>query len=88
MLTAEEKSKVIGEHASDKKDVGSTTVQIAILTERINQLTGHLKEHKKDLHSERGLLLMVGKRRSLLAYLARQDEAAYQTLIKKLKLRK
>lgn len=88
MLTADEKSKVIKEHAAGKTDVGSTAVQIGLLTERINQLTGHLKQHQKDLHSERGLLLMVSRRRRLLDYLQRTDEPAYQVLIKKLKIRK
>lgn len=88
MLTTEEKSKVIKEHAAGKADVGSSAVQIALLTERINQLTGHLKTHQKDLHSERGLELMVGNRKRLLAYLKRTKPEQYQELVKKLKLRK
>lgn len=88
MLTTEQKAKVIADHQTGKQDVGSSHVQIALLTERINELTGHLKTHKKDLHSERGLELMVGKRRRLLDYLAREDAEAYQALVKKLNLRK
>lgn len=88
MLTTEEKSKVIKEHAVGKADVGSSAVQIALLTERINQLTGHLKANQKDLHSERGLELMVSKRKRLLTYLNRQNPEQYQELVKKLKLRK
>lgn len=88
MLTTEEKTKVIKEHAAGKADVGSAPVQIALLTERINQLTGHLKTHQKDLHSERGLELMVSRRKRLLAYLQRTNPAQYRDLVKKLKLRK
>ncbi len=88
MLTTEDKSKVIAAHQLGKKDVGSTPVQVALLTERINDLTGHLKTHKKDLHSERGLELLVSQRKKLLAYLNRQSPAAYQALVKKLNLRK
>lgn len=88
MPTTEQKSAVIKEHATSKDDVGSAPVQIALLTARITELTGHLKRHPKDNHSERGLELLVGKRRRLLDYLARTDEAAYRELVKKLKLRK
>ncbi len=88
MLSTEEKSKVIKEHAAGKADVGSSAVQIALLTERINQLTGHLKTHQKDLHSERGLELMVSRRKRLLTYLKRTSPEQYQDLVKKLKLRK
>ncbi|MEX1112924.1 MAG: 30S ribosomal protein S15 [Patescibacteria group bacterium] len=88
MLTAEQKSTVIKKHATSKNDVGSAPVQIALLTERINDLTGHMKTHKKDLHSERGLELLVGKRKRLLAYLQREDPKQYQELVKTLKLRK
>ena len=88
MPTTEEKSKVIKEHATSKDDVGSTPVQIALLTARITELTAHLKRNPKDNHSERGLELLVGKRRRLLNYLARIDEPAYQDILKKLKLRK
>lgn len=87
MLTAEAKSKVIKAHGKSAKDVGSTEVQIALFTTRINELTGHLKTHKKDHHSERGLSLLVGKRRRLLNYLAKHDEKAYRELVTKLKLR-
>jgi len=82
------KKKIITKHATHKGDTGSPQVQIAILTERINQLTEHLKKHKKDNHSRRGLLMMVAKRRKLLAYLKNRDEAAYQKIVKSLKLRK
>ncbi|HEY8108832.1 MAG TPA: 30S ribosomal protein S15 [Patescibacteria group bacterium] len=88
MPATEEKSKIIKEHATSKDDVGSAPVQIALLTARITELTVHLKRHPKDIHSERGLELLVGKRRRLLDYLARTDEPAYQELLKKLKLRK
>ena len=88
MLTAEQKSTVIKKHATSKNDVGSAPVQIALLTERINDLTGHMKTHKKDLHSERGLELLVGKRKRLLAYLQREAPKQYQELVKTLKLRK
>jgi small subunit ribosomal protein S15 len=88
MLTTEEKTKVIKEHAKAKADVGSSAVQVALLTERINQLTGHMKANKKDLHSERGLELMVGRRKRLLTYLKRTNPEEYQELVKKLKLRK
>ena len=88
MLSTEEKTKVIKEHAAGKADVGSSAVQVALLTERINQLTGHMKTHKKDLHSERGLELMVGRRKRLLTYLKRTNLEEYQELVKKLKLRK
>ncbi len=88
MLSTEDKTKVIKEHAAGKADVGSSAVQIALLTERINQLTGHLKANQKDLHSERGLELMVSRRKRLLAYLKRTKPEEYQALVKKLKLRK
>ena len=88
MPTTEQKSSIIKEHGANSKDVGSTSVQIALLTARITELTEHLKSNKKDLHSARGLQMMVGRRRRLLNYLAAGDEPAYQALIKKLKLRK
>ena len=88
MLTAKEKEAIVKEHGSSVKDVGSTSVQIALLTERISQLTEHLKVHKKDFHTERGLTLMVGRRRRLLDYLAKEDNDGYLALIKKLKLRR
>lgn len=87
-ITAERKAEVIKEHARDKGDTGSPEVQVAILTDRINQLTGHFKDHHKDNHSRRGLLMMVNKRRSLLDYLKKIDGERYQALIAKLGLRK
>lgn len=87
MLTAEAKSKVIKDHATGKTDVGSVPVQVALLTARVNDLTNHLKTHRKDHHSERGLQLLVGQRRRLLKYLARTNTKAYQELITKLKIR-
>jgi len=88
MLTAEDKAQIVKEHGTSATDVGSAKVQIALLTARISMLTEHLKEHKKDLHTERGLEMLVGKRRRLLKYLARESESDYQALIKKLKLRR
>jgi small subunit ribosomal protein S15 len=82
------KKKIIGKHAKHQKDTGSAQVQIAILTERINELTDHLKTHKKDTHSRRGLLSMVGKRRKLLNYYKAKSPDTYQDLIKTLDLRK
>jgi small subunit ribosomal protein S15 len=87
-ITAERKQEVIKEHARAKEDTGSPEVQIAILTSRILTLTEHFKNHAKDNHSRRGLLLMVNKRRSLLDYLRREDETRYTDLIAKLGLRK
>jgi small subunit ribosomal protein S15 len=87
-ITAENKAKLIKEHGREKGDTGSPEVQVAILTERINNLTDHFKANHKDNHSRRGLLMMVNKRRSLLAYLKKIDEARYGELIKKLGLRK
>ena len=87
-MTKEEKAKIIKKFAKNDKDTGSTEVQIAILTEEINNLTNHLKEHKHDYHSNRGLLKKVGQRRSLLKYLAKKDVASYREVIKKLGLRK
>ena len=87
-MTAERKQQIINEYRRDEKDTGSPEVQIALLTERINELTEHLKVHKKDNHSRRGLLKLVGKRRNLLNYLAKKDENAYKELVKKLGLRK
>ena len=87
-ITAEKKQNVIKDFATGKNDTGSAHVQIAILTERINNLTEHFKTHKKDFHSRRGLLVLIGKRRGLLDYLKRKDEAAYQDIIKKLGIRK
>ena len=87
-ITAERKAEVIKEYAQGTNDTGSPEVQVAILTERISNLTEHLKEHKKDFHSERGLLIMVGQRRRLLDYLKRKDQSRYEALIKSLKLRR
>ncbi|HOV32356.1 MAG TPA: 30S ribosomal protein S15 [Candidatus Hydrogenedens sp.] len=87
-LTKEKKQEVIQEFARTGGDTGSPEVQVAILTERIRELTEHLKNHKKDFASRRGLLQMVGKRRSLLAYLRKNDFERYQSLIDKLNLRK
>ena len=87
-ITAERKAELIQEHAREKGDTGSPEVQVAILTDRINTLTGHFKSHAKDNHSRRGLLMMVNKRRSLLDYLRKKDEGRYQDLIAKLGLRK
>ncbi len=87
-ITVEQKTEVIGEHARSEGDTGSPEVQVAILTTRIQNLTDHFKTHKKDNHSRRGLLMMVNKRRSLLAYLKRTEEERYSALIAKLGLRK
>ena len=87
-ITAERKQEVIAEHATAKGDTGSPEVQVAILTERIRNLTDHFKANHKDNHSRRGLLTMVNKRRSLLAYLKDKDLQRYNDLIKKLGLRK
>ena len=87
-ITAERKTEVINDNARAKGDTGSPEVQVAILTDRINTLTGHFKAHHKDNHSRRGLLMMVNKRRSLLDYLKKKDEGRYQALIAKLGLRK
>ena len=87
-ITAERKAEVINDKARAKGDTGSPEVQVAILTDRINNLTDHFKANHKDNHSRRGLLMMVNKRRSLLDYLKKKDEARYQALIAKLGLRK
>ena len=87
-ITAERKQALIKEHARAKTDTGSPEVQVAILTERINNLTQHFKSHAKDNHSRRGLLMLVNQRRSLLDYLRRKDEQRYTDLIGKLGLRK
>ena len=87
-ITAERKDALIKEHGRAVGDTGSTEVQVAILTERIVNLTEHFKIHGKDNHSRRGLLLMVNKRRTLLSYLQKKDRARYQALIAKLGLRK
>jgi|TARA_B100001971_G_C18045080_1_gene459751 small subunit ribosomal protein S15 len=87
-ITAERKQEVIKEFATEKEDTGSPEVQVAILSERIKNLTEHMKSHKKDVHSQRGLLGLVSKRRRLLDYLKSKDEARYQDLIKRLGLRR
>jgi small subunit ribosomal protein S15 len=87
-ITAERKQALIKEHAQGSNDTGSPEVQVAILTERINNLTQHFKSHAKDNHSRRGLLMLVNQRRSLLDYLRRKDESRYTDLIGKLGLRK
>lgn len=82
------KQEIIAKHARHEGDTGSPEVQIALLTERINSLTAHLRTHKKDHHSRRGLLMMVGQRRGLLNYLAAQDIERYRTIIAQLGLRR
>lgn len=87
-LTKERKSEIVREYARNNKDTGSTEIQVAILTEEINQLTAHLKEHTHDYHSRRGLLKKVGQRRNMLNYLAGKDINRYREVVKKLGLRK
>jgi small subunit ribosomal protein S15 len=87
-VTAERKQELISDNGRAKGDTGSPEVQVAILTERINNLTDHFKTHAKDNHSRRGLLMMVNKRRTLLDFLKREDAERYSTLIAKLGLRK
>lgn len=87
-ITAERKQTLIGEYETKKGDTGSPEVQVAILTERINALSGHMQTHKKDLHSRRGLLAMVAKRRKLLDYLKSKDEGRYKDLIQRLNIRR
>lgn len=87
-MTKERKAELIAEYGKTPADTGSTEVQVAILTERIKELTEHLKVHNKDHHSRRGLLKMVGKRRGLLAYLKKNDIEGYRTLIARLGIRK
>jgi len=86
-LTVEEKTEIIVESRMHETDTGSPEVQVSILTRRINQMTEHLKIHKHDLHSRRGLLMMVGRRRRLLAYLSKKSPDRYRALIAKLGLR-
>lgn len=88
MLTVKEKQKIIDKYRVNDKDTGSSEVQIAVLTEEIKQLTEHLKEHKKDNHSRRGLLKMVSQRKKLMDYLRKKNEESYLSLVKKLKLKK
>ncbi len=87
-ITKERKAELIKEFARSEGDTGSPEVQVAVLTERINQLTEHLKVHPKDFSSRRGLLMLVSRRRRLLNYLKRKDEQRYQELIERLGLRK
>ena len=87
-IAAERKQALIKEYAQDAKDTGSPEVQIALLSKRIAELTDHLKKHKKDNHSRRGLLKMVSLRRSLLDYLRKKDPSRYEALIKRLGLRR
>lgn len=87
-MTKERKTEIIKNFGRDEKDTGSSEVQIALLTERINELTEHLKVHQKDNHSRRGLFKMIGKRRNLLNYLAKKDLPRYREIVKQLNLRK
>lgn len=87
-ITKERKAEIVKEFGKDVKNTGATEVQIAILTDEINNLTEHLKENKHDYHSKRGLLMKVGKRRSLLDYLKKNNVVSYREVIKKLNLRK
>ncbi len=88
VFAKQKKDNIIGEHKIHDKDTGSPEVQIALITERINYLTEHFKVHKKDHHSRRGLLKLVGKRRRLLNYLKKSDPKRYKGIVEKLKLRK
>ena len=88
MMTTEKKKEIIAAYGRTPDDTGSPEVQVALLTERINTLTEHLKENKKDHHSRRGMLKMVGQRRGLLAYLKKKDLEGYRALIEKLGIRK
>jgi small subunit ribosomal protein S15 len=87
-ITAERKNEVVREYARHEGDTGSPEVQVAILSERIRNLTEHLQTHKKDFHSRRGLLIMVGQRRRLLDYVKARDQSRYETLIQRLGLRR
>lgn len=87
-ITAERKQALIKEYATVEGDTGSPEVQVAVLSERINNLTEHFKGHNKDHHSRRGLLILVGRRRRLLDYLKSKDEGRYSSLIKRLNMRK
>ena len=87
-ITKEKKAELVKKYGKNEKDSGATEVQIAILTEEINNLTDHLKEHIHDYHSKRGLQMMVGKRRSLLDYLKKTDVVSYRKVIEELCLRK
>lgn len=87
-ITQERKQEVMTEHARSTGDTGSPEVQVAVLSERIGNLTEHLKIHKHDFHSRRGLLMMVGRRRRLLDYLKRKDQSRYEGIVKQLGLRR
>lgn len=87
-ISAEQKQGVIKEYATREGDTGSPEVQVAILTNRINALSGHMQTHKKDVHSRRGLLAMVARRRKLLDYVKKVDENRYRTLIERLNIRR
>ncbi|MCH7972883.1 MAG: 30S ribosomal protein S15 [Bacteroidetes bacterium] len=87
-MTQEEKLEQIKKYGTNEKDSGRTEVQIALITKRLNDLTSHFEVHKKDHHSRRGLLMMVGKRRRLLDYLKRKDIERYRTIIKEMNIRK
>lgn len=87
-LTKDKKTELIGKYGRSGEDTGSAEVQVALLTERINELTGHLREHSKDHHSRRGLLMLVGKRRRMLRYLERKDLERYRSLVAELGLRR
>jgi len=87
-ITAERKNEVVREYALHEGDTGSPEVQVAILSERIKNLTGHLQTHKKEFHSRRGLLIMVGQRRRLLDYVKSREQSRYETLIQRLGLRR
>lgn len=87
-ITKEEKQQIINKYGKNDKDSGTAEVQIALLTRRINDLTDHFNKHKKDHHSRRGLMMMVGKRRRLLDYLAGKEIERYRTIIKELNIRK
>lgn len=87
-MTKEEKLEIIKKFGGNEKDSGKSEVQIALLTKRINDLTGHFDVHKKDHHSRRGLMMLVGKRRRILDYLMKKDITRYRTVIKELNIRK
>ena len=87
-MTKEEKAEIIKKYGANPNDSGKTEVQVALLTKRINDLTEHFNKHAKDHHSRRGLMMMVGKRRRLLDYLAKKDIARYRSIIKELNIRK
>ena len=87
-MNAERRTTLLTDYAQSQGDTGSPEVQVALITERINPLTEHLKVHAKDFHSRRGLLMLVGRRRRLLDYLKRKDEARYRSLIERLSLRR